>query len=190
MPCSTTEKDSPRTGRRVERLKRAVQSARPGVCTDRALLWTEYIKSRAAKGQPTIIKMAGALSHVLEHKRIAIYPHEIIVGNFSSKRVGGSIYPELHGVTVMEDLFKFNRRQTSPCRYRAGRYAACWPSSPTGCFASWPSRPIGHRARNWPLSSASSRATTTSSTSPAGWPTWPRITASSSAEAWRALSKR
>lgn len=101
-------------GERTERLKQAVQSAKPGVCTDRAVLWTEYFRKRSNRSKPTMIQMAEAMSHFLGNKRIAIYPDELIVGNFTSKRVGGSIYPELHGVTMLEDLFKFSGRDTNP----------------------------------------------------------------------------
>jgi len=51
---------------------------------------------------------------VLLNKTIRIYPDELIVGNFTSKRVGGQILPELLGVPVMEDIFKFSKRKTSP----------------------------------------------------------------------------
>jgi pyruvate formate-lyase/glycerol dehydratase family glycyl radical enzyme len=99
---------------RTERLKRAVQSARPGVCPERALIWTRYFKNRAHRKRPVCIQMAEALRNVLLEKSIAIYPDELIVGNFSSRRVGGSIYPELHGVVVMQDLLKFPKRETNP----------------------------------------------------------------------------
>ena len=58
--------------------------------------------------------MAEALRQVLLQKTVRIYPDELIVGNFSSKRVGGSIYPELHGLVVMQDLLRFSSRKTSP----------------------------------------------------------------------------
>ncbi|MFO7558649.1 MAG: pyruvate formate lyase family protein [Desulfobacterales bacterium] len=99
---------------RIERLKDAVQNAPPGICTDRALLWTAYYKNRKNRKKPVVIQMAEALREVLLKKTISIYPDELIVGNYSSKRVGGSIFPELHGVPVMLDLFKFPKRKTNP----------------------------------------------------------------------------
>ena len=107
MPSSTTED-------RIVRLKRAVQSAKPAVCAERALIWTEYHRRAANRAKPAPIRMAEALATVLDRKSIAIYPDELIVGNYTSKRVGGSIYPELHGVPVMLDLFRFRRRRTNP----------------------------------------------------------------------------
>ena len=112
MRSSTSEAEQPSP--RIQRLKYAVQSAAPGVCPERALLWTEWHKSRANRRKPAPLRMAEALSFVLEKKSITIHPDELVVGNFSSRRVGGSIYPELHGLPVMMDIFTFNRRKTNP----------------------------------------------------------------------------
>jgi pyruvate formate-lyase/glycerol dehydratase family glycyl radical enzyme len=99
---------------RASALKDAVQAAKPSICTERALLWTAYHRIRANRKKPAAIRMAEAQAEVLAKKRIAIYPGELIVGNFTSKRVGGSIFPELHGVPVMLDLLRFRTRETSP----------------------------------------------------------------------------
>jgi formate C-acetyltransferase len=99
---------------RINRLKEAVQTSSPGVCTERALIWTRYFKKRENRKKHPAIQMAEALCDVLRRKSIKIYPDELIVGNFSSKRVGGSIFPELHGVVVMQDLLKFSKRETNP----------------------------------------------------------------------------
>lgn len=104
---------------RVEQLKQAVQTAKPGVCTERALIWTRYFRRRKNRGKPLPIQMAEALRDVLLQKQVAIYPGELIVGNFSSRRVGGSIYPELHGIVVLQDLFKFSTRPVSPLEISA-----------------------------------------------------------------------
>ncbi len=107
MPSSMTEG-------RIARLKRAVQSARPAVCAERALIWTDYHRRVANRFKSPHIRMAEALARVLDQKTVTIHPDELIVGNYTSKRVGGSIYPELHGVPVMLDLFRFSRRKTNP----------------------------------------------------------------------------
>jgi formate C-acetyltransferase len=99
---------------RIQRLKKTVQEAKPGVCTERALIWTRYFRGRKNRRKPVCFQMAEALKDVLSNKSISIYPDELIVGNFSSKRVGGSIFPELHGLVVMMDMFKFSSRKTSP----------------------------------------------------------------------------
>ena len=99
---------------RIQRLKKSVQEAAPGVCTERALIWTQYFRRKENRQKTVCFQMAEALRDVLLQKSITIYPDELIVGNFSSRRVGGSIYPELHGLVVMKDMFKFSSRKTSP----------------------------------------------------------------------------
>src|SRR4030066_122614 len=99
---------------RILNLKNAVQSATPGICSERALIWRSYFREKGNRKKPAVIAIAEALSRVLAEKSIAIHPHEIIVGNFSSRRVGGSIFPELHGLPVLLDIFTFNRRKTNP----------------------------------------------------------------------------
>jgi pyruvate formate-lyase/glycerol dehydratase family glycyl radical enzyme len=101
---------------RIQRLRQAVQSAGPGVCAERALIWTRYFKHRENRRKHIPIQIAEALREVLLQKTIRIYPEELIVGNFSSRRVGGSIYPELHGIVVMTDLFRFSTRKTNPLK--------------------------------------------------------------------------
>lgn len=99
---------------RIRRLKQAVQSARPGICPERALLWTEYCKKKAGRRRPASVRIAEAVRYVLENKSIKIYPDEIIVGNYTSRRVGGIIYPESHGLSVLAEIFTFHKRALNP----------------------------------------------------------------------------
>ncbi len=99
---------------RVERLKNAVASHAPGICTERALLWTAYSKDRKNRRRPAAVQIAEATRHVLLNKTVKIHPDELIVGNYTSKRVGGIIYPELHGLPILMDLLKFPVREVNP----------------------------------------------------------------------------
>lgn len=99
---------------RIEKLRQDILNAKHSLCPERALIWTEYFKNPANKGKAVEIQMAEALTEVMLQKQVIIYPDELIVGNFSSKRVGGSIYPELHGFAVLLDLFKFTTRKVNP----------------------------------------------------------------------------
>ena len=115
MPISMTDIPDERVhDSRIERLKCAVQKVLPAICTERARIWTRYHRDPANRKKPAAIQMAEALRDVLGRKSVRIQPDELIVGNFSSKRVGGSLYPELHGIPMLEDLFKFSRRPTNP----------------------------------------------------------------------------
>ena len=104
---------------RVWRLREEVQAAQPAICAERALLVTEYFKERKNRKKPMMIQKAEALAHVLGKRRARINAGELLVGCFSSKRVGGSILPELHGVAIMEDLARFQTRQVNPLQLGA-----------------------------------------------------------------------
>lgn len=99
---------------RIVRLKEAVQKEKPGVCSERALLFTDYFRNKENRKKTRPIQMAEAIRHVLTHKSIHIYPDELVVGNYTSRRVGGIIYPELHGLGVLLEIFQFHRRPVNP----------------------------------------------------------------------------
>jgi pyruvate formate-lyase/glycerol dehydratase family glycyl radical enzyme len=109
-----------RCSKRIDALKEAVQGAKPGVCTERALIWTRYFKAGENRKKSPTIQIAEALTEVLKNKSIRIYPDELIVGNYSSKRVGGAIYPELHGVPVIAEAHTFAKRKTNPLELSNG----------------------------------------------------------------------
>jgi len=112
-------KSDMQTSRQIDRiasLKKAVLDAEYSVCAERAVIWTDYFKKSTNRKKPVDIQIAKAMSRVLLEKSITIYPDELIVGNFSSKRVGGSIYPELHGFAVLLDIFKFSSRKVNPLK--------------------------------------------------------------------------
>jgi pyruvate formate-lyase/glycerol dehydratase family glycyl radical enzyme len=100
--------------KRLQKLKQEVEAAPPSICAERALLITEYFKKKENRSKPLIIQKAEALAHVLKNKSVKIYPGELIVGSTTSKRKAGPIYPELHGVPVLEDLFSFKNRNLNP----------------------------------------------------------------------------
>ncbi|MHB9097899.1 MAG: pyruvate formate lyase family protein, partial [Syntrophales bacterium] len=112
MSLPTTE--TARCPRRIDALREAVQGAKPGVCTERAMIWTRYFKAGENRTKPPAIRIAEALAEVLKNKSIRIYPDELIVGNYSSKRVGGAVYPELHGIPVIAEAHTFAKRKTNP----------------------------------------------------------------------------
>ncbi len=100
--------------KRLQFLKDAVSAAPKSICAERALLITEYFKNKANRSKPIVVQKAEALAYVLNKKAVKIYPGELIVGTTCSKRVAGPIFPELHGIPVLEDIFKFNDRDVNP----------------------------------------------------------------------------
>ncbi|MBI2571772.1 MAG: formate acetyltransferase [Candidatus Schekmanbacteria bacterium] len=105
---------------RVRALDRDIRAAAPHLCAERALLVTRYFKTRADPHQPTVMQKAEALRFLLANKAVHIYPGELLVGCFTAHRVGGGLYPELHGVAVLEDLFAFETRPVNPLRLAPG----------------------------------------------------------------------
>ncbi len=110
--------DSPASAfpERVWRLWAEVQRQQPEVCSERAELVTKFFRKRANRRKPAIIRQAEALRFILANRSARIWEDELLVGSFSSKRVGGSIFPELHGVAMLEDLFRFDSRRVNPLR--------------------------------------------------------------------------
>ena len=103
---------------RVRRLKEAVRSARPSICPERALLWTDYFRNRKNRARPVAVRMAEALRHVLLNKSIAINPDELLAGNYTSRRAGGNIYPELHDLQTLTEIGGFPARRVNPMDIR------------------------------------------------------------------------
>ncbi len=99
---------------RVQSLHREVLGARPALCVERALVVTDFFKRRADASEPMVIQKGRALARLLEKKTVRIYPNELLVGCFTSHRVGGGLYPELHSMVVMEDLFRLDKRKSNP----------------------------------------------------------------------------
>ena len=108
------KKDTMVPSARLKNLKEDVMHSPYSICVERAVLVTEYFKKKENKNLPLIVRKAEALAHVLTHKTCRIYPKELIVGSTTSKRVAGPLYPELHGLPIMEDLLSFTTRKVNP----------------------------------------------------------------------------
>lgn len=60
--------------------------------------------------EPTPIHRSKRLKYVLENKTVTVYPGELLVGNFSDKRVGGQVWEEQYGVLDISFLYKVNHQ--------------------------------------------------------------------------------
>ncbi|CCK76459.1 Formate C-acetyltransferase [Oleispira antarctica RB-8] len=99
---------------RIEILKNSVNNAIRAICPERAILWTEYYKNKLNRNKPVEIQAAEAMCYVLQNKSIEIYPDELVVGNYTSHRVGGIIYPEKAGLSALAEIFTFHKRKVNP----------------------------------------------------------------------------
>ncbi len=121
LPVDPASDPAPVIGDRVRELHHQVLTTRPAACAERAILITRYFRRRANRRKPIAVQKAEALAHVLLHKQVRIYPDELLVGCFSSYRVGGSIFPELHGIALIEDLLGLTERGPGRRAGLAGR---------------------------------------------------------------------
>ena len=112
--CDAGTSRPPELSERVRALHAEVLGTRPAVSAERAVLVTRYFRRRANRTKPMLLQKAEALAEVLRCKQVRIHPRELLVGCFTPHRVGGEIYPELHGVAMLEDVFRFERRHVNP----------------------------------------------------------------------------
>jgi len=94
---------------RVKYIQKIIRESGRGICTESARLKTEYYKKFGGFKKPTPIHRAESLSHVLHNKRVIVYPKELLVGNFTSKRVAGQFWVEYMGIIGIKTAFKFGK---------------------------------------------------------------------------------
>ena len=101
---------------RFSRTKRDLLSTPVHLCPERAVLITDYFKHHDDPKDPTVVRRAKALRHLLRHKAVRIFPRELIVGNMGSHRISALIQPELAGIFMSTELLWIDRRKTNPLR--------------------------------------------------------------------------
>lgn len=82
-----------------------IRASKRSVCTERAMLLTEFNKKNKTQFKSTHLKRAYGLKFILEHKQSIIYENERLIGNFTSKRVGAPFYPEMAGLVMISDYY-------------------------------------------------------------------------------------
>ncbi|MGV9171857.1 MAG: pyruvate formate lyase family protein, partial [Promethearchaeia archaeon] len=73
-------------------LKEDLLTANHWICMERAKYYTESFKR--TNGEYPTVRVAKALRHTFNKMTVKIYPHEILVGNRSSKLIAPPIAPE------------------------------------------------------------------------------------------------
>jgi pyruvate formate-lyase/glycerol dehydratase family glycyl radical enzyme len=95
--------------RRVYDIQKDIRESDYHLCFEVAKLKTRFYRKNGF-GKPTPIHRAERLSYVLKNKEIIIYPNELLVGNFTSKRVGGQVWEEHYGVLFVSIMHQINRQ--------------------------------------------------------------------------------
>jgi pyruvate formate-lyase/glycerol dehydratase family glycyl radical enzyme len=104
---------APAFTRRVLDIRRDIRAAGYSVCLEAARLKTAFYK-RNGFGEPVKVQRAHLLRYILERKQIAVYPQELLVGNFTSKRVGGNVWAELFGSVGILNVWGADRQKPVP----------------------------------------------------------------------------
>jgi len=95
---------------RVLDIQRDIRDAGYHVCIESADLKTTYHKRHGFE-EPLAVRRANLLRYLLNHKTITVYPHELLVGNFTSKRVAGSVWVEYFGTAMAINLWSIDRQK-------------------------------------------------------------------------------
>jgi formate C-acetyltransferase len=91
-------------------LRRDIREAGYSVCLESARLKTAFYK-RHGFTRPVKVQRANLLRYLLNRKKIEVYPRELLVGNFTSKRVGGNVWVELFGSVGVLNLWGADRQK-------------------------------------------------------------------------------
>lgn len=94
--------------KRVNALREKVLSTKPGICIERARIYTEVYRDNEEK--PVILKRALALRETLRRMTIWIGENELIVGNHSSKLRAAPIFPEYATSWILKEMDDFEKR--------------------------------------------------------------------------------
>jgi pyruvate-formate lyase/pyruvate-formate lyase-activating enzyme len=100
---------------RVLKIQNDIREAPRALCMEVSKLKTKYYRKNGFE-KPVHIHRAERLSYVLGNKKLKIYDDELLVGNFTSKRVAGQVWEEHYGILDISFLPKINRQK--PVRFQ------------------------------------------------------------------------
>ena len=95
---------------RSKRLKQRMLESEPTISSERAVLYTDYVKEHWSDS--TILRNAGAFAYVLDNMKIRIEPEELIVGNMGPTPRSCQVFPEYSWKWIEDELDRFDKRRT------------------------------------------------------------------------------
>ena len=98
---------------RVYDIQNAIRESEYSLCMEAALLKTEFYKQNGFK-EPSHVHRARRLDYVLKNKKVIVYPKELLVGNFTSKRRGSQVWEEHYGGMIGVILYQLERQKPVP----------------------------------------------------------------------------
>jgi pyruvate formate-lyase/glycerol dehydratase family glycyl radical enzyme len=103
---------------RIRQLRARSLRAVPTLSSERGILLTRYYQSGAADGLSVPRQRAGAFAYMLAHKKVAIFPGELIVGERGPAPKATPSYPEIT-CHSLPDLDILDKRQKTSFRVSA-----------------------------------------------------------------------
>jgi pyruvate formate-lyase/glycerol dehydratase family glycyl radical enzyme len=98
---------------RVYDVRDAIRRSEYNLCMESARLKTRFYRQHGFD-KPTSIHRAERLAYLLENKSITVHPQELLVGNFTSKRVGAQVWEEHFGVLWVVLLHRIDKLKPVP----------------------------------------------------------------------------
>ncbi|MBF0119096.1 MAG: radical SAM protein [Desulfobacterales bacterium] len=96
--------------KRVYDIQNAIRESGHHLCFEVSKLKTSYYKKNGFD-KPNPIHRSERLTYVLKNKEIIVYPDELLVGNFTSKRRGGQVWEEHYGILFTSILHQIDRQK-------------------------------------------------------------------------------
>ncbi|HUN55300.1 MAG TPA: pyruvate formate lyase family protein [Smithella sp.] len=95
--------------KRVYDIQNDIRESDYHLCFETSKLKTNFYRQNGFN-KPAHIHRAERLYYVLKNKEVIIYPQELLVGNFTSKRVGGQVWEEHYGILFVSILHQIHRQ--------------------------------------------------------------------------------
>ncbi|HPV04096.1 MAG TPA: pyruvate formate lyase family protein [Myxococcota bacterium] len=102
---------------RVNTLRRDIRDAGYSLCMESAFLKTRFYRRHGFKG-PVNVKRANLLRYILNNKKVIVYPHELLVGNFTAKRVGAQLWLEYFSAGGIGNIWNCDKQ--TPVAFKCG----------------------------------------------------------------------
>jgi len=99
--------------KRVYDIQDAIRSSEYHLCFEVANLKTAFYKKNGFDGSPHIHR-AERLAYVLKNKQVIVYPQELLVGNFTSKRRGSQVWEEHCGAMIGTIIHQIDMQKPIP----------------------------------------------------------------------------
>lgn len=99
--------------KRVYDIQNAIRESGYHLCFEVSTLKTQFYKKNGFD-KPSHIHRAERLDYVLRNKEVIVYPHELLVGNFTSKRRGCQVWEEHCGILLGSIMHQIDKQKPVP----------------------------------------------------------------------------